>query len=216
MDDEALYREFRSFWKDILKRARRTNIRHGRVAGTASIKYDSPDNMELRRFNFYGDILPGPPMDNIRHFSSVLEESGLIMAGAFAVEKSSPAKTMEGAIYYLTPAQSAPDAEIRLRYLRFPDPDVRIGGSVLEKAGVRVALRQGPGAIFYVGKHLRIYVLKSDSPKKSASQTINYVNLLKARKETYIGSETDIVDNADGVPCYITKVFTHLGSNATR
>lgn len=207
---EALSREFLALWEALLKRAGRVNLKPSYVAGIVSIKYESPDNLTLRSFRFTRDVLPGDPRENIGVLSAALEESGLRVAGAFAVEQGSGTPLSDGVIYYLTGAEDAEDSEIRLRYLKFPDPEVRISGALVEKSGVRIALRQGPGAIFYIGRRLGIHVLKADSPEKAAAQARHYRNLLKIGKEKYIGMETDILDTGGDTSRFITKIFTYI------
>lgn len=80
-----LYEEFKSLWVPMLKRAGRVNIRPAYLAGLASIKYESPDNLGMRSFAFDEDAMPGDPVENVKRFCSVLEESGVRVAGGFAV-----------------------------------------------------------------------------------------------------------------------------------
>lgn len=210
LGDAALYREYVAIWEPLLKRAGRVNIQASRVGQVAVVKYDSPDKLGVRSFKFDDEVLPGNAVENARRLAEAVEESGLRVVGAFAVQAGSgPATGISGAIYYLTSSNDMPDREIRLRYLKFPDPDIKIRGKLLEKAGVRVALRQGSGAIFYVGKRLGIYALKSDSPEKAAAQQSYYRDIIGRSKEVLIGVETDTLDGRGGVTTYITKLFTY-------
>ena len=206
---EELYGEFKSLWAPMLKRAGRVNIRPDYLGGLASIKYDSPDNLDMRSFTFDDDALPGDPVENVKKFCSALEESGVRVAGGFVVVAGSDTPGAAGVIYYLTARDDIPDHEIRLRYFKFPDPEVVIGRSLLEKAGVRVVLRRGAGAVFYIGKRLGIYVIKSDSARKAAEQAADYNDIAKKNKETLIGIETDSLDESGVGPRYITKIFTY-------
>ena len=208
---EDLYGEFKSLLLPMLKRAGRVNIRPGYLAGLASIKYDSPDNLDVRSFTFDEDVLPGDHVENVKRLCSALEESGVRVAGGFAVAAGGyvTPEGPAGAIFYLTARDDMPDHEIRLRYFKFPDPEVRIGRSLLEKAGVRVAIRRGAGAVFYIGKRLGIYVFKSHSARKAAEQAADYKDIIKNGKETLIGIETDNLNETGTGPKYITKIFTY-------
>lgn len=205
-----VYEEFKSLWVPMLKRAGRVNIRPAYLAGLASIKYESPDNLDVRSFAFDEDAMPGNPVENVKKFCSALEESGLRVAGGFAVAAGSGTpEGPAGVIFYLTGRDDVPDHEIRLRYFKFPDSDVRIGRSLLEKAGVRVVIRRGAGGVFYIGKRLGIYVLKSDSARKAAEQAAYYKDIVKNGKETLIGIETDSLNESGAGPRYITKIITY-------
>ncbi len=207
---EDLYGEFKSLLLPMLKRAGRVNIRPGYLAGLASIKYDSPDNLDVRSFTFDEDVLPGDHVENVKRLCSALEESGMRVAGGFAVAAGSGTpEGPAGVIFYLTARDDMPDHEIHLRYFKFPDPEVRIGRSLLEKAGVRVAIRRGAGAVFYIGKRLGIYVFKSHSARKAAEQAADYKDIIKNGKETLIGIETDNLNETGDEPKYITKIFTY-------
>ena len=210
VESEELYGEFRALLVPMLKRAGRLNIRPGYLAGLASIKYDSPDNLDLRSFAFDDDVLPGEPVENVKRLCSALEESGVRVAGGFAVaaDPGTP-EGPAGVIFYLTERNDIPDREIRLRYFKFPDPEVRIGRSLLEKAGVRVVIRRGAGAVFYIGKRLGIYVLKSDSARKAAEQAADYKDIVKNGKETLIGMETDSPAESGASRRYVTKIYTY-------
>lgn len=210
LEREELYGEFKSLWLPLLKRAGRVNIQPAYLGGVASIKYDSRDNLAVRGIAFDEDVLAGDPVENVRKLCDALEESGLRVAGAFAVPAASGSLAgAAGAVYYLTAREELQDKEIRLRYLKFPDPEVRIGPSLLEKAGVRIALRSGPAALFYIGKRLGVYVLKADSEPKAAAQAQYYTEMVRNGEETLIGIETDSLEDRAGGHKYITKIFTY-------
>jgi len=204
------YNEFSLFWTALLKESGRTNIRGQYVSGLASFEYDAPDGLVLRGFPFDADILPGDPTETARKLCSALEESGVRVAGAFVSAAEKPvAGAPTGVIYYLTAQHERPDREIRLRFLRFPDPLVRLRGETFDKAGVRVALRLANGGIVYIGRRLGIYVLKADSSDAAVAQVKYYREQIRLGRETYIGTESDVLDTIDGPPLYLTKIFTY-------
>ena len=79
----------------------------------------------------------------------------------------------------------------------------------MEKAGVRIVLRKGSGAIFYIGKRLGIYVLKADSRREVAAQVQYQEDVIKSNNETLVGIETDTPDDRTAGKRYITKIFTY-------
>lgn len=206
------FSQFRSVWTPVIIKAGLKPLPPEYSPGFGALKYELRDGRAIRSFLCDTAHMPLTEAEMEKALTAALDSAGLKVVGAFGVPVDPDTFTKPTVnIYYLTQFNENQDRERQLRYLGVKNDAVRFDLELLERAGVRIAAKYSPRAVFYIGPRVGLSLAVSNSEETTKKQVAYHRDLIAKRGETLIGVKTDRLERpvtSEGAEySYLTKIY---------